>query len=498
MSEINPTAAQNTSAPASSIEVSDFEKLLQQEFKPKSEEANTAVQGAVNVLVEQALQNANLISTDAIKTIEGMIAELDKKLTAQVNEIIHHQDFEDLESAWRGLDYLVSHTETSEQLKIRVLNISKQELGKTLKKFKGSSWDQSPIFKMVYESEYGTAGGEPYGALIGNYYFNQSAPDLEVLKGIAQIASAAHAPFIAAADPSMLNLDSWQDLSNPRDLTKIFTTPEYAAWRSFRETDESRYVALTLPRVLSRMPYGPETNPVEGFAFVEDTSDGDSSKYVWMNAAYTMGVNINRSFADYGWCAHIRGVESGGIVADLPTHTFPTDDGGIATKCPTEIAITDRREAELSKNGFLPLCYWKNTDYAVFLGGQTVNKPQEYDNADATANAALSARLPYIFATSRFAHYLKCIVRDKIGSFKERSDMQNWLSDWISNYVTSDPNASEEVKAKYPLAEARVEVDEIEGQPGYYNARFYLRPHYQLEGLTTSLRLTAKVPSGAA
>lgn len=498
MSEINQTAAQGTAAPASTLEVSDFEKLLQQEFKPKSEEANSAVQGAVNVLVEQALQNANLISTDAIKTIEGMIAELDKKLTAQVNKIIHHQDFEDLESAWRGLDYLVSHTETSEQLKIRVLNISKQELGKTLKKFKGSSWDQSPIFKMVYESEYGTAGGEPYGALIGNYYFNQSAPDLEVLKGIAQIASAAHAPFIAAADPSMLNLDSWQDLSNPRDLTKIFTTPEYAAWRSFRETDESRYVALTLPRVLSRMPYGPDTNPVEDFAFVEDTSDGDSAKYVWMNAAYAMGVNINRSFADYGWCAHIRGVESGGIVSDLPTHTFPTDDGGIATKCPTEIAITDRREAELSKNGFLPLCYWKNTDYAVFLGGQTVNKPLEYDNADATANAALSARLPYIFATSRFAHYLKCIVRDKIGSFRERADMQNWLSDWISNYVTSDPNASEEVKAKYPLAEARVEVDEIEGQPGYYNARFYLRPHYQLEGLTTSLRLTAKVPSGAA
>ena len=354
MSEINQTAAQGTAAPASTLEVSDFEKLLQQEFKPKSEEANSAVQGAVNVLVEQALQNANLISTDAIKTIEGMIAELDKKLTAQVNKIIHHQDFEDLESAWRGLDYLVSHTETSEQLKIRVLNISKQELGKTLKKFKGSSWDQSPIFKMVYESEYGTAGGEPYGALIGNYYFNQSAPDLEVLKGIAQIASAAHAPFIAAADPSMLNLDSWQDLSNPRDLTKIFTTPEYAAWRSFRETDESRYVALTLPRVLSRMPYGPDTNPVEDFAFVEDTSDGDSAKYVWMNAAYAMGVNINRSFADYGWCAHIRGVESGGIVSDLPTHIFPTDDGGIATKCPTEIAITDRREAELSKNGFLP------------------------------------------------------------------------------------------------------------------------------------------------
>lgn len=501
MSESKPSAAANQAAPqaaSSSIAVSDFDKLLQQEFKPKSEEANTAVQGAVNVLVEQALQNANLVSGDAIKTIESMIAELDKKLSAQVNEIIHHPDFTELESAWRGLDYLVSHTETSESLKIRVLNVSKNDLSKTFKKFKGSSWDQSPLFKKIYEDEYGTAGGEPFGALICNYYFNQSAPDIEVLKGMAQIAAAAHAPFIAAAAPAMFNLDSWQDLSNPRDLTKIFSTPEYAAWRSFRETDDSRYVALTLPRVLSRMPYGPDTNPVEGFAFVEDTSDGDSSHYVWMNAAYAMGVNINRSFADYGWCAHIRGVESGGVVADLPTHTFPTDDGGMAMKCPTEIAITDRREAELSKNGFLPLCYWKNTDYAVFLGGQTVNKPQEYDNADATANAVLSARLPYIFATSRFAHYLKCIVRDKIGSFKERTDMQNWLSDWISNYVTSDPNASEEIKAKYPLAEARVEVEEIEGQPGYYNARFYLRPHYQLEGLTTSLRLTAKVPSGAS
>lgn len=501
MSESKPSAAANQAAPqaaSSGIAVSDFEKLLQQEFKPKSEEANTAVQGAVNVLVEQALQNANLVSGDSIKTIESMIAELDKKLSAQVNEIIHHPDFTELESAWRGLDYLVSHTETSESLKIRVLNVSKNDLSKSFKKFKGSSWDQSPLFKKIYEDEYGTAGGEPFGALIGNYYFNQSAPDIEVLKGMAQIAAAAHAPFIAAAAPAMFNLDSWQDLSKPRDLTKIFSTPEYAAWRSFRETDDSRYVALTLPRVLSRMPYGPDTNPVEGFAFVEDTSDGDSSHYVWMNAAYTMGVNINRSFADYGWCAHIRGVESGGVVADLPTHTFPTDDGGMAMKCPTEIAITDRREAELSQNGFLPLCYWKNTDYAVFLGGQTVNKPQEYDNADATANAVLSARLPYIFASSRFAHYLKCIVRDKIGSFKERADMQNWLSDWISNYVTSDPNASEEIKAKYPLAEARVEVDEIEGQPGYYNARFYLRPHYQLEGLTTSLRLTAKVPSGAS
>ncbi|GHU44419.1 hypothetical protein FACS1894190_15790 [Spirochaetia bacterium] len=481
---------------ADTVEMSDFEKLVQQEFKPATEEASGAVQDAVKTLVGQALENVSLVSSDTIATIEGIIAALDKKLTEQVNLIIHHEDYSKLEGAWRGLDYLVSNTQTSESLKIRVFNISKPEIAKTLKRFKGTAWDQSPLFKKFYEDEYGTAGGEPFGALIGDYYFNHTPQDVEVLKGIAQIASASHMPFISAADPSIMNLDSWQDLANPRDVGKIFTTPEYMAWRSFRESEDSRYVALTLPRVLSRTPYGAKSNPVEEFDFEEDTGAGDSTKYNWMNAAYSMGVNINRSFANYGWCANIRGVESGGAVQGLPTHTFPTDDGGLAMKCPTEIAITDRREAELSKNGFLPLIHWKNTDFAVFLGGQTVNKPAEYDSADATANASLSARLPYIFASSRFAHFLKCIVRDKIGSFKERADMERFLSDWISKYVTGDPSAPEEVKAKYPLSEARVEVDSVEGQPGYYNAKFFLKPHYQLEGLTASLRLVTKVPTG--
>jgi type VI secretion system protein ImpC len=482
---------------AETLELSDFEKLVQQEFKPQSSEAQSAVQGAVKTLVNQALENAVLVSGDAIRTIEGIIAELDKKLSEQVNLILHPPEFARLESAWRGLDYLVHNTQTSETLKIKVLNISKTDVAKTLRRFKGTAWDQGPLFKRFYEDEYGTAGGEPYGAIIGDYYFNHTPQDIEVLKGIAQIASAAHAPFISAADPSILNLSSWQELSNPRDIAKIFSTPEYQAWRGFRNSDDSRYVALTLPRVLSRTPYGVKSNPVEEFDFEEDVGAGDSGKYNWMNAAYAMGANINRSFASYGWCANIRGVESGGAVEGLPTHTFPSEDGGLAQKCPTEIAITDRREAELSKNGFLPLIHWKNTDYAVFLGGQTVNNPAEYDSPDATANAALSARLPYIFAASRFSHYLKCIVRDKIGSFKERIDMERFLSDWISQYVTGDPNASEEVKAKYPLAEAKVEVEPVEGQPGYYNARFYLRPHYQLEGLTASLRLVTKVPSGA-
>jgi type VI secretion system protein ImpC len=479
------------------LEMSDFESLLNQEFKPKSDEATSAVQGAVKTLVSQALENAALISSDTVKTIEGIIAELDKKLTAQVNLIIHHPDFSKLEGAWRGLDYLVSNTTTGERQKIRVLNISKAEIGKVIKRFKGTAWDQSPLFKKFYEEEYGTAGGEPFGALIGDYYFNQTPPDMEILKGLGQIAAASHMPFISAADPSIMNLDSWQELANPRDIANIFATPEYAAWRSFRDSDDSRYVALCLPRVLSRTPYGAKTNPVEEFDFEEDTGAGASDKYNWMNAAYAMGVNVNRSFSNYGWCANIRGVESGGMVEGIPTHTFPTDDGGLAMKCPTEIAITDRREAELSKSGFLPLLHWKNTDHAVFLGGQTVNRPQEFDSPEATANASLSARLPYIFATSRFAHYLKCIVRDKIGSFKEKEDMQTWLSNWIAGYVTGDPNASEEIKAKYPLAEAKVEVEAVEGQPGYYTARFYLRPHYQLEGLTASLRLVTKVPSGA-
>jgi type VI secretion system protein ImpC len=443
------------------------------------------------------LENATLVSSDSLKTIEGIIAELDKKLSEQINLIMHHADFSKMESAWRGLDYLVSNTQTGENMKIRVINISKEEISKTLKRYKGSAWDQSPLFKKMYEDEYGTAGGEPFGALIGDFYFNHSPQDVELLKEMSQIAAASHAPFISAVDPSILNLDSWQDLANPRDISKIFGMPEYQAWRSFRESDNSRYMALTMPRVLSRTPYGAKSNPVEEFNFEEDTGAGTSDKYNWMNAAYAMGVNVNRSFTTYGWCANIRGVESGGAVEGLPTHTFPTDDGGVAMKCPTEVAITDRREAELSKNGFLPLVHWKNTDYAVFLGGQTANKPAEYDSPEATANASLSARLPYIFATCRFAHFLKCIVRDKVGSFKEKEDMERWLSNWISNYVTGDPNASEEVKAKYPLAEAKVEVESVEGQPGYYNARFYLRPHYQLEGLTASLRLVTKVPSGA-
>jgi len=478
-------------------EGSDFSSLLQKEFKPRSDEAKSAVEAAVLTLAQQALANTQVIGKDVTKSIQAMIAAIDAKLTEQINKILHNEEFQKLESAWRGLHYMVNNTESDENLKIRVMDISKKELHKTLKKFKGAAWDQSPMFKKVYEQEYGQFGGEPFGAIVGDYHFDQSPPDVEILGEMAKIAASAHAPFITGASPNLMQMESWQELANPRDLTKIFGTPEYAGWRSLRESDDSKYLGLCMPRFLARTPYGAKTNPIEEFDFEEEVSGSDHTKYSWANAAYAMATNINRSYKLYGWGSRIRGIESGGAVENLPLHTFPSDDGGVDQKCPTEIAISDRREAELSKAGLLSLIHRKNSDFAAFIGAQSLNKPAEYDDPDATANANLAARLPYLFACNRFAHYLKCIVRDKVGSFKERADMERWLNKWIMNYVDGDPaNSSEETKARKPLAAAEVVVEEIEGNPGYYSSKFFLRPHYQLEGLTVSLRLVSKLPSG--
>jgi type VI secretion system protein ImpC len=493
------TQEQTAQAQPVLVEGTELSELLQKEFKPKTEEAKSAVEIAVHTLAAQALAQTKLIGADVTKSIEAIIAEIDRKLTEQVNLILHHAEFQKLEGAWRGLHYLVNNTETDEMLKIRVLNMPKNDLGKTLKRFKGTAWDQSPIFKSVYEAEYGTFGGEPFGCLVGDYYFDQTPPDVELLGELSKTCAAAHTPFIAGASPTVMQMNSWQELANPRDLTKIFQTPEYAAWRSLRESEDSRYIGLAMPRFLARLPYGAKTSPVEEFDFEEETGAADHSKYAWANSAYAMATNITRSFKLYGWCSRIRGIESGGALEGLPVHTFPTDDGGVDMKCPTEIAITDRREAELAKNGFMPVLHRKNSDFAAFIGAQSLQKPFEYDDPDATANANLSARLPYLFACCRFAHYLKCIVRDKIGSFKERSDMQVWLQNWIMNYVDGDPaHSSETTKAQKPLAAAEVQVEEVEGNPGYYTSKFFLRPHYQLEGLTVSLRLVSKLPSAKA
>lgn len=480
---------------AESSAMGDFATLLNKEFKPKSDRAREAVQTAIHTLASQALASTNLISNDALRSIEAMIVAIDAKLSEQVNAVMHNEDFQALEGAWRGLSYLVNNTKTDETLKIKVLNVSKKDLAKSLKKFRGTAWDQSPVFKKIYEEEFGQFGGEPFGLLVGDYYFDHSPSDTQLLGDIAQVAAGAHAPFIAAANPTLLQLDTWDELANPRDLTKIFQTPEYAAWRSLRESEDSRYIGLAMPRFLARLPYGAKTEAVEEFAFEEDTEGADSNRYTWANSAYAMATNITRAFKLYGWTTRIRGIESGGAVEGLPTHTFPSDDGGVAMKCPTEVAIADRREAELAKCGLMPLIYKKNSDFAAFIGAQSLQKPQEYEDPAATANANLAARLPYLFASCRFAHYLKCMVRDKVGSSMTQGQLQKWLQSWLNRYVDSSPDSSpEEWKATHPLAEGLVEVVANEENPGYYSAKFFLKPHYQLEGLTVSLRLVSRMP----
>ena len=478
----------------------EFAALLKQSFKPRTERAATEVENAVSTLVRQALSDTSVIKEDVLDTIEEMIAKIDQKLTAQVNEILHAQEFQQIESAWRGLHYLVFNSETDSMLKIRVMNVSKNELYRNLRLFPGARWDQSPLFKQLYEQEFGQLGGEPFGCLVGDYHFSHVPTDVQLLRDLGKIASASHCPLFAGADPTLLGMDAWTELSNPRDIGKIFDTPEYAAWKGLRDSDDSRYVGLCMPRVLARLPYGAKSEPVEEFAFEEDTDGHKGDKYGWMNAAYAMAVNVNRAFKEYGWCTRIRGVQSGGEVINLPTHTFPTDDGGVDLKCPTEIAISDRREHELAKSGLIPIIHRKNTDKAAFIGAQSVYKPKTYqgkNGVDATASDNLSARLPYMFAVSRFAHYLKCMVRDKIGSTKEKDELQRWLQEWITEYVDGDPaNSSEAIKARKPLAAAKVEIFANEENPGYYNARFYLRPHYQLEGVDIGMSLVSRLPGG--
>jgi type VI secretion system protein ImpC len=490
------SATQSAATTAQTTEqLGDFQSLLEKKFKPKTDYAKTAVESAVRTLASQALASSKLISDDAIRSIEAIIAEIDKRLSAQLNLIMHSEQFRSLEGTWRGLHHLVFNTETDETLKIKVLNVTKKDILKDFRNNPGAKWDQSKLFEKVYTAEYSQFGGHPYGALVGDFYFDHSPVDVELLDGMGKIAAAAHSPFFAAANPTLMNMDSWQELAKPRDLTKIFQSAEYAPWRSLRDSENSRYIGLTMPRFLARLPYGAKTNPVEKFAFEEDVEGADHGKYVWANSAFAMATNITRAFKFYGWCTQIRGVESGGLVEGLPCHTFPTDDGGVDMKCPTEISIDDRREGELSKNGLIGLLHKKNSDVAAFFGCQSLQKPAEYYDPDATANANLSARLSYMFAVCRFAHYLKSMVRDKIGTFKEREDMERFLNDWIANYVTRDPRASDETKARYPLAAAEVKVQEVEGNPGYYTSQFFLRPHYQLEGLTVSLRLVSKLPS---
>ncbi|NNE58284.1 MAG: type VI secretion system contractile sheath large subunit [Hellea sp.] len=487
-------AAQKEKAQVEGIEFDEFTSLIQRDFKPKDDQKRDKIQAAVQTLAQQALGDATKISDDVFSTVDAMVHEIDQKLSQQLNAIMHNPEFQELESAWRGLDYLVSGSETGTDLQIRVLNISQSELSKMFKQYRGAAWDQSPLFKKVYESEFGQLGGTPYGAFVCDYAFDHSSADLNVMSGLAKIGAASHAPVIAAANSNLLDMEDWREVNDPRDLSGRFSTSDHVAWNAFRESDDSKYLALTMPRVLGRDIFDAKNNPIEEFEYNEVT-DGEHDKHLWINSSYALGVRINSAFREYGWCTMIRGVESGGTVEGLPVATFPTDDGGVDLKCPTEIAIPDRREAELSSLGIMPLIHRKNTSSATFIGAQTVHKPAVYDSPDATANAKLASRLPYIFASARFAHYLKCMVRDWVGSSREAPQLESDLSDWVHQYVTADPDsASEETKARLPLKRAEVKVTPDPENPGYYKSRFLFVPHHQLEGIDVSVSMVSRLP----
>jgi len=473
--------------------------LLDQVVSATRQTEPDRAQDLVRTLVEQAKRGTVTFDRNLPRTIERAIALIDKTLSNQLNEVIHDPKFLKLEGSWRGLHYLVMNSETGTNLKIRLLNASKRELNRDLTR--AVEFDQSLLFRKIYENEFGTPGGEPYGALIGDYEWTNHPDDIESLRLISNISAAAFAPFISAAGAGMLGFEQWTELSRPRDLAKIFDTVEYLKWRGFRDSEDSRFVSLVMPRVVSRLPYGEATKPIDAFGYEEAPLDASGvalpmphQHYCWMNAAFVMGTRLTEAFSRHGFCTAIRGAEGGGKVDNLPQHIFQSDDGDMDAKCPTEIGITDRREYELSNLGFLPLCHYKNQDFAVFFGAQTTQKAKEYDRPDATANAKISARLPYIMATGRFAHYLKVMARDKIGSFMEAADCEVWLNRWIKNYVNTNENAGAESKAKFPLREARVEVREIPGRPGAYNAIAYMRPWLQMEELTTSMRMVARIP----
>ncbi len=496
MAQENQT--QGEGAPQALNELSEFSSILKQTIKPRTDVAEKEVDNAVIALVREAVGDQTLIAEDVIDTLDAMISSLDEKLSAQVNEIMHHQEFQQFESSWRGLAYTLNNAETDSTLRVKVLNVSKKELQAMMRRYPGAKWDKSPLFNIVYEQNLGTLGGKPFGCLIGDYQFDHSSPDVNLLNSLGKVAESSLAPFISAAAPELLGLDSWNEISDPPDVSEIFETPEYAQWNSLRDGENARFLALTLPRVLAREPYGPNTNSVvEEFNFVEETDGHSGTKYSWMNAAHAMAANINRAYKEHGWTVRIRGVTSGGEVQSLPTHVFDTGDGSKDLKCPTEVSITDRREGELSKAGLIGLIHRQHTDKAAFIGAQSLYRPKKYVDDQATASDNMSSRIPYIFAISRFSHYLKAMVRDKIGQSPDRIQLQNELQSWVNKYVSGNPeSASEMEKAKKPLAGAKVEVVEDELNPGYYQGKFFLKPHFQMEGMDIGMSLVSKLPTG--
>jgi type VI secretion system protein ImpC len=487
-----------TQEAAQAGELSLLDRIVQEGNMAVEPSQNSYAKKLLGQLASQILDEGMRTSPDksVVAMINERVAEIDRLLTDQLNAIMHAPEFQALEASWTGLHDMVYGTETSSRLKLRLLNVKKKELLKDLES--AVDHDMSLLFKKVYEDEYGTFGGSPYSVLIGDYAFGRHPQDLALLERISKVAAAAHAPFIASAAPSLFDLKSYTDLGVTRDLSKVFESAELAMWRSFRESEDSRYVALVLPSYAARLPYGAKTKPVDTFNFEEDVDGSDHGKYLWANSAYQLGLRITDAFAKYSWATAIRGVEGGGKVESIAAHAYKTDEGDIALKCPTEVTITDRREKELSDLGFIAFVNAKGSNQATFFGSQTANRPKVYNKDAANANAQLSSRLPFVLAASRFAHYIKVMMRDKVGSFQSRTDVENYLNNWIADYVLINPSASQEQKASYPLGEARVDVTEVPGKPGAYRATCFIKPHFQMEELTASIRLVADLPAAAA
>lgn len=474
--------------------------LLDRALEATTQTPEDTTKELLSVLAGQAMDGQLVWDQNVGVTIRKAVAEIDKIMSKQMSAIMQNDKFQQLEGSWRGVQKVVRNTELGPQQKIKLVDYNKEEL---LEQFEDApAVDRSPLFEALYQDEFGTAGGEPYGALIGDYYFGYGDEDVALLTYMAETAAACHAPFVAAAGPDMFEYSSFESFAEGRPVAAGFDSPTYAAWNGFRDSDESRYVTLTLPSTMARLPYGANGGSAKTFDYHELDTDADgnqrpkdNSELVWSNAAYDMSLKMNDAFTAFGWCTAIRGLENGGKVDQLPNLTFKSDAGDVQQACPVETNLTDEREKELSDLGFLPLVHYKNTSHAVFIGSQTAQRPKTFVDPDATSNAAISARLPYIMAASRIAHYLKVMGRDMLGSNLEANDIKTDLQAWIDQYTNAGAMGNAE-RSKTPLAESTIDVIEQPGKPGAYSAVAYLRPWLQMEELTTSVRMVTKIPGG--
>ncbi|WXL25692.1 type VI secretion system contractile sheath large subunit [Ectopseudomonas mendocina] len=489
MSTKSATAAASKSAAEAGI----LDRIIAETKLTPDDEAYDIAKRGVSAFIEELLKPQNENEPVKKAMVDRMIAEIDAKLSRQMDEILHHPEFQSLESSWRGLKLLVDRTNFRENIKLEILNASKQDL---LDDFEDSpEIVQSGLYKHIYTAEYGQFGGQPVGALIANYFFDPSAPDVKTMQYVASVASMSHAPFIAAAGPKFFGLESFTGLPDLKDLKDHFEGPQFAKWQSFREQEDSRYVGLTVPRFLLRNPYDPEDNPVKTFVYKENVANSHEH-YLWGNTAYTFATRLTDSFAKFRWCPNIIGPQSGGAVEDLPLHHFESM-GEIETKIPTEVLVSDRREYELAEEGFIALTMRKGSDNAAFFSASSVQKPKFFgiseEGKTAELNYKLGTQLPYMFIINRLAHYLKVLQREQIGSWKERTDLELELNKWIRQFVADQENPSAEVRSRRPLRAAQVVVSDVEGEPGWYRVNLNVRPHFKYMGADFTLSLVGKL-----